>query len=437
MENNTTQREGFSSNWGFMLAVIGIAVGLGNLWRFPYMIGMFGGGAWLITYIGIVLLITFPALTAEWVLGRNTQSGPLGAFLKSGFPKGKWVGLFFAFAIYMCLYYYLPVTTYVFMYIFASIFGLFAIDPSGFFGTMSSNIPLVFACEVVVIGLIAYNLLFGVKGIEKASKIMTPLFFIFLGIVGIRALTLDGAVSGTLEFMAVDWSKLDGAALMTSMGQAFFSLSLGGTLMVTYSSYMSKKASIPQIGGVTAFGDLLGALFCFGVVVPGAFAAGIAVNSGPSLLFVTLPSIFTQMPGGMLFSTLSFAAMYFVVHMSMMSGIEVISTVTMENFGWARKKSIIIFSIITLILSIPVLFSETFLIYSDLFWGSIMQPLGCVFAMIAVGWFMGRSRALGELKEGSQLNLDGVLGKIWFAWVRYVIPAVVIGILMYSLVTWF
>ena len=430
------QRESFKSMWGFILAVIGIAIGLGNIWRFPYMIGLFGGGAWLIAYLAIVALLTFPALTAEWVLGRNTQSGPLGAFHKAGFPKGKIIGGFFAFAIYMCLYYYLPVTTYVFMYIFASLFGLYSGDPGAFFGIMAGNVPLVFACEVLVMLLIAGSLFYGVRGIEKVSKVLTPLFFVFMLIVAIRGLTMPGAIEGTIGFLQMDWSKLTGPAVFTSMGQAFFSLSLGGTLMVTYASYMSKKASIPKVAGITAAGDTIGALFCFLVVVPAAFAVSVPVNSGPSLLFVTLPQIFSTIPGGFLFGGLAFAAMYFVVHMSMMSGIEVASTVTMENFGWSRKKSIITFSVITTLLSIPVLFSEKVLIYSDLFWGSIMQPLGCVFAMLAVGWFMGRSRALEELRQGSKLNLDSWFCKLWFFWVRFVIPIVVVIILIYGLATW-
>jgi NSS family neurotransmitter:Na+ symporter len=424
-------RETFGSRFGSLMVLIGVAVGLANVWRFPYLVGTYGGAAFVVLYVILNFFFGIPALMAEWTLGRLTRQGPAGAFVTAGMPGGRWIGLLLLFTVFMALSYYAFIVGQILFYTFpGSILRAGTETPERLYQSALGGITVWnLAVTTVTFAGMGIVVRLGVrKGIEAVSKVAMPLVFVALLVVVLRAVTLPGAAEGLRFYLLPDFSKVDGATVLAAMGQVFFSLSLGGTFFLVYGSYLREDEDIPMAAVQTAFGDVTSALLAGLAILPAVFAMGIAPTSGPSLLFITLPGVFASMPGGVLTGSLFFGAFYVASFLSAMAALEVLVDGAMHYFGWSRSLSIVLLVVADILVSLPSMASSTFLVWNDRIWGSTMQPVGSAFTLIALGWYVSRSRALAEVNQGSSRRI----GAVWIFWIRWVIPISIGVVLVYG-----
>lgn len=412
------------------LALLGVSIGLGNFWRFPYMMGIFGGGAFLAVYLIVVVVVGVPALLAELTLGRATRRGPVEAFRRAGLPAGNAVGGFLFVGVAMAMTYYMVVLGWIVAFFFLAAgwgLGLVEMDTTSF-AALHARWPLqMFFAAVVATGA-ALVVSRGVRdGIERASRAFLPVFGVLTLVLAIWSLTLPGASDGLRYMFTFDWSALTPRGVMAAVGQAFFSLGLGGTFLVIYGSYIPAEANMPRRAVVTATGDVLASLLGVLVIMPLAFAYGLSPASGPPLLFEVLPTAFRAMPAGALFGALFFLGLGSVAFLSGVAAIEVLVGSLADLRGWSRRKSVWGVSALLVVLGLPAMVSLDYIVWSDLVWGSTMQPLGSVAAMAALAWGMGRDKVRRELLRSGDLP---AWVNLWFEWIRWVIPiAVVIALI--------
>ncbi len=421
MSGQASGRPKFTTGFGVLMALIGVAVGLGNVWRFPYMAAAFGGGAFLLLYLVILGAFGIPALLAELTLGRLTRRGPVGAFTSIGMPAGKLAGWALFITIAMAASYYTVIVGWVLRYFFISLSGRIArIDASSFFDNLLGGFLGQFLMTAIVLGLVAVVLMMGIrKGVERISTVGMPLLFILLILLIGRSVTLPGAGEGLRYYLLPDFSKLDFSVASAALGQVFFSIGLGGTFMLTYASYLPDSTNLKMTGLSVGIGETLAAILAGFVIIPAAFALGLELNSGPSLTFITVPSIFAQIPAGALFATLFFGLLFFAAFLSDVAAIEVLVAGVVDELGWERNKSIMMFCGAVLLLGIVPMLSLDYILKSDLFWGSTMQPVGSVIALLALAWVVGLGKALEEVNRG---NAGRPVGRLWFYWIKYVVP---------------
>jgi len=425
------EREIFGTKLGAVLATIGVAVGLGNVWRFPYMAGRYGGAAFVVIYVLAVAFVGVPALMAELALGRSTRRGTVGAFERSGLPGGRLVGWFFFAVVTAAMGYYTNVIGWVLYHALAqalSIAGA-SFDASAILppaeGLSGPSLLRQMACTGVVIGACSWVLSAGVrKGIERASRWLTPAIFAVLLVLIARSLTLPGARAG-LEWYVLkfDPSDLGAGVVVAALGQAIFSLSLGGTFMVVYGSYLSEESSLARTAIWTAAGDTAAGLLAGLAIFPAVFALGIAPSSGPGLVFSALPAAFAKMPGGAIFGFLFFAGLAGAAFLSDVAAFEVLVAGLADNTRLIRKRAIAFMSVAVFALAIPPMVNMKVFLPWDLTLGSGMQTLGALMAVAAVAWCMNRSTLLEQL-GGS----GGRAHRFLVAWLRWVVPTAVISV---------
>lgn len=403
------------------MTFIGVAVGLGNVWRFPYMAGAFGGGAFLLIYLVVLVAFGIPALMAELTLGRMTRRGPMGAFTRINMPAGRAVGWVLFTTVLMALTYYTVLVGWVLRYALISIEGAIStIEPERFFETVLGGFWGQFLMTAIVLALVAAVLLLGIKrGIERVSVIGMPLLFLILILLIGRSLTLPGAEAGLRFYLIPDFSQIDAGVISAALGQVFFSLSLGGTFLVTYASYLPEDVNLRKSAVSVGLGETLAAVLAGFVIVPAAVALGIELDSGPPFTFVTAPSIFALIPAGALFASLFFGLLFFAAFLSDVAAFEVLVAGVVDEHRWKRNYAVIAFCLLALLLAIVPMKSLDYILKSDLFWGSTMQPLGSALALIALAWVVGLGRALEEVNKG---NSGRPVGRFWFFWIKYVIP---------------
>ncbi len=435
METNnqiSKDRQSFTSSFGIIMSFIGVAVGLGNLWRFPYMAAAFGGGAFLLVYFILLAVFGIPALMAELTLGRMTRRGPLGTFTRIRMKGGKFIGWLLFFTVFMATSYYSVVVGWVLKYFVSSVNGqIMHIKPDAFFDEILGGFWGQFAATGIVIFLVVVVLYFGIKrGVEKISKVAIPLLFILFLVLIARSLTLPGASAGLKYYLWPDFTKFNFSVVTAALGQVFFSLSLGGTFLLTYASYLPERTNIKFNALSTGIGDGLAAFFAGLVIVPAAFALGIDMDSGPALTFIIVPTIFESLPAGALFAGLFFALLFIAAYLSDIAAFEVLIATLVDELNWSRKKSLILLGLAELGLATISMKSLDFLLKNDLIWGSTMQPIGSALVIIGLTWMVGLRKALLEVNKGNQKNQ---VGRFWFFWSKYVIPLGIIIILALGL----
>ncbi len=422
----------FHTRWSTLFVLIGVAVGLGNVWRFPYMMGQYGGGAFLVLYLLAMALFGVPALIAEWTLGRTTQRGPPTAYALSGMPGGRYVGLLVFVIVGMATSYYVLVIGWVFLFLIQSLTvgltaeggtsPLSAMLDGGFLRQAVATVGVLAACGLVVVA--------GLKrGIERVSSLFVPVFFLLTLALVARSLTLPGASRGVAYLLDFDPTAITTTTVLAVIGQAAFSLALGGTFMVIYGAYLDASTPLLPLALQTAGGDLLASLLAALLVIPAVFAAGIEPSSGPTLLFETLPVVFAALPHGNAVAAVFFLSLGLVAFLSAVGAIEVLVTAVVDLLGWTRMRAAWTVVIVEALLAIPAMLSLDYLAKSDLIWGSTGQPLGSLFALVAVAWCLGRGRALAAsgLAEGSRV------ARVWLFWIRYVVP---IGVILALISGW-
>ncbi len=423
-------RETFRSTWGTILTTAGAAIGLGNIWRFPYMMGLFGGGAFLLVYLSVVALFGIPGLMVEWTLGRQTQRGPWGAFERSGIWGGPYWGYLLLLTVTMAASYYAVVLAWVLHYFVIYLLGHSPADSAAHFESITGRLAPQAPPLLATVALACGAMYFGIKrGIERLSTLVTPLFFALTAVLVVRALTLPGAAEGLHYYLWPRWSQFSGTTLLAATGQAYFSLALGGTFMVVYGSYMRRQENIPRTAVGTALADASAAFIAGLVVVPSVFAFDIDLASGPPLLFVVMPQVFTRMPLGSLFGALFFLSVFLIALLSLVAAYEVLVAALQDGLNWSRRRALLVVFLVESVLAVPSMLSLDYLFKSDLLWGSIMQPVGAVISVFALAWCGSRSRVLREMAGSGQASPPAWL----YYWIKYVIPVAVLGALAFGL----
>ncbi len=431
-QDQGSEREFFTGRWGVVFALLGVAVGLGNVWRFPYMMGLYGGGAFLLIYLFVVAIVGVPALMAELALGRATRQGPLSAYATAGMGAGKTVGVVLFIGVGMAMSYYLVVVGWILAYLgiaIANVAGASDNFSSATFGWLQANWPLQVLCAAIVAAASAEVVGRGVKrGIEKASIVFVPLFGVLMVLLAIRSVTLPGAWEGIVYLVTPNWGDVTRQALLAATGQAFFSLGLGGTFFVIYGSYLQSSESLPRRAISTAVGDVAASLLAAFAVIPAVFATGLSPASGPALLFEVLPEACRQIPGGLVFAVFFFAGLGCVAFLSGVAAVEVLVGSLTERTGVSRRKASWGVCAALVVLGLPATRSLDYLFMSDQIWGSIMQPLGSVIAVAALSWVLGNRQASAQM-AAADVSVPTCVNT-WYLWLSYGVPVGVIGALV-------
>lgn len=422
-------RETFASRFGTLVTIIGVAIGLGNVWRFPYMVGKFGGAAFVLFYTFVSVVIGVPALMAEFALGRYSRRGPVGAFAAAGIPYGREVGWFFFIVVMAATGYYTAVIGWVLYYAFGQLAASVhvAIDASAVLppdtGFNAKSLVLQLICTGIVILTVAVVVSRGLRaGIERASKVLLPMLMVVILILMARSLTLPGAMRGVQWYiLKFRFADLTPTVMVAAIGHAIFSLSLGGTFMVVYGSYLRDDESLARPAIWTVIGDTGSALLCGFAVIPAVFALGLEPTSGPGLIFATLPKVFAAVPFGALFGCLFFVGLFGAGYLSDIGAFEVLVAGITDNTALDRKRAVWVVAAAVFLLSIPPTINNRIFVPWDLTFGSGMQTLGSLVAALAVGWCIARSAALRQLGERGEK-----LAPTWlYYWIRFGIPAVI------------
>jgi NSS family neurotransmitter:Na+ symporter len=430
----------WATRLGFIMAASGSAVGLGNVWKFPYIVGENGGGAFVLVYLICIALVGLPIMLAEFTVGRKTSLNPVGAFqqLKPGTP---WVSIGFmgVLAGFLILSFYGVVGGWTLAYMVKALtqsLGQFTnpADAGKFFGGFIANTGEVVFYHAVFMGLTIAVVIRGVHGgIERACDILMPTLVIMLVILMIRALTLDGAMEGLKFYLYPDFSKLSGNAILLAMGQAFFSLSLGMGAMLTYGSYLPAKENLTSATLYVVLFDTLIALLMGLVIFPAVFAMGLEPTEGPGLVFSVLPAVFTGMPFGWAASIIFFTLLAIAALTSAISLLEVVVAYFIDQKGWERKKAVLTMGLVIFVIGIPSglsfglladsqLFGMTFFDHVDNISSNYLLPIGGMLTAIFVGWVWGTQEAHKEIeRHETTFHWAGY----WEFVIRYIAPIAV------------
>lgn len=457
MSPNSADRGEWGSNFGFIMAAAGSAVGLGNIWRFPYVTGQNGGGAFVFIYVICVLLIGIPLIYNEIALGRLTGKSTYGAFKLTGSNRffqifGAILALMVSFFV---LSYYGVIAGWTIGYIISE-FTHFIEDFDVFRSTASLVIPFFGLFMILTVAIV----LGGVSGgIEKASKILMPILFVLVVGVMIRSLTLPGAVEGVKYYLTPDFSKITGGVVLAALGQAFFSLSVGWGILITYGSYLPKNQDMVKSGMWIGMMDTGVALLAGLMIFPAVFAFGKNPAEGTALVFQVLPDIFNSMPaGGNIVGALFFMLLAIAALTSSISMLEVPASYLIDENKWNRKKSAWTVGILAFLVGIPSALSggasEFFTNMSVPYFGGVVKTgfldimdgvFGELFIVIVAfmtclyaGWFTDTNKLAEEIGHGSKAFAKPIIGsltgqKLWVFFIKYVCP-IVIGLVLLATV---
>jgi len=432
----TGERDSFTSKFGVIAAAAGSAIGLGNIWRFPYVTGENGGAAFLFIYLLSVLIIGIPVMLSEFTIGRRAQRNPYGAFrlLK---PKKPWflVGIMGIAGAFMILAFYSTVAGWTLEYFFNSITNIYkdktpdelSIIFDGF--VMSGTKPVIW--QLIFMFLTAAIVFFGVrKGIEKSTKILMPVLLLIIIVLCVRSVTLEGAADGLRFLFKPDFSKISGSTILEALGQAFFSLSIGMGTLITYGSYINKKDNLTNTAIAVSFADTAIAILAGVAIFPAMFAFGILPEtSEEGLVFKVLPLIFNAMPGGFIFQLLFCILLIVAALTSTISVLEVVVAFFTEELNIGRKIATILASLSISILGIfctlsmgPLPNLQLFKIFNYTS-ANILLPLGGFFIVLFVGWFLGKQFVKEEISNSG--NIKARFFNLFIFLVRFLAPVAI------------
>ncbi|MDY0019248.1 MAG: sodium-dependent transporter [Anaerolineae bacterium] len=442
-------RDGFTTGLGVIAATLGSAVGLGNIWKFPFMTGVNGGAAFIIIYLLSTLLVGLPVMISETMLGRKARADAITTLRKVA-PKQLWwlIGASGVLAAFLILAFYTEVAAWVFAYIFKAAFGeILSTNPevtSAAFGSLISNPVQSLLWQWGVLIVISAIIIAGVsKGIENTTKRLMPVLFLILVMLCIRSLTLPGAAQGLAFLFTPDFSKVTGATVLTAMGLSFFKLSVGMGTMITYGSYFRDDQDIPATTTKVMLADLLVSMLAGIAIFPAVFAFGFEPGAGPSLLFITIPAVFASMPFGNIFMVLFFILAAIAATGAMLSLLEVPVAFLTEKKNFSRVKATLLTSgLLALIgstaalsnstLSGVTLFGMTFFDLYDYLTSNILLPVGGLFISIFVGWVWGYKEVKQALSNEGVLNNEKII-QLFFGIVKVVTPILVTVVLLNGL----
>lgn len=435
-------RANFGSKLGVILASAGSAVGLGNIWRFPFETGNHGGAAFILIYLGCVLFFGIPIMVAEFSIGRHSRANTAGAYQKlAPGTQWRWVGRMGVLAGFLILGYYSVVAGWTLEYIVQAGTNAFAGQSANdFIASFNGFVahPWRPALWMLVFMLMTHFIIVkGVeRGIEKSSKIMMPMLFLLLIVLAVCSVSLPGAGAGIEFLLKPDFSKVDGNVLLGAMGQAFFSLSLGMGCLCTYASYFRNDTNLPKTALNVGWIDTMVAILAGFIIFPAAFSVGIQPDAGPSLLFITLPNVFQQAFGNLPWLAVILSIMFYVLLAlaaltSTISLHEVVTAYLHEEFNLTRSRAAKLvtagctFLGVLCSLSLGVgkeltIFGLTLFDLFDFLTAKIMLPLGGFFIAIFTGWYLDKRIVWEEVSNNG--TLPKVVYRIWLFLLKYIAP---------------
>lgn len=436
----TQQREQFGSRIAFVLASMGGAIGLGNVWKFPYLVGRHGGAAFIVVYLLALLFVATPVLMTEFAIGRKTKTSYTTA-LKQLLPGKKWyvLGIIGVITLVINLSFYAGIAGWTVAYLLKSATGAYngmsADEIGAMFGSFSADPFQMILWLAVMLLITTVIVLRGVKGgIEKVCNVLLPIMFLMIIFLAIRSILLPGAEAGLEFYLVPDFSSLNAEAAMAAIGQAFFSLGVGTGNLVIYGSYLDHKKTIGSSTIMVALGDTSAAVLFGLIIFPAAFAYNIEAGMGPPLVFITLPAIFAQMKFGMVFATIFFVMLFFACLTSTICIMEAIVGYLVDEFKVARKKATWIIAAIVFAIGIVMMMSfgpladvlifgkTIFDFFNDTVVSAILLPLGALLMVLLVGWVLKPQSVLDEMNIGEGLKVNNYY-KIT---IRYIAPVAII-----------
>lgn len=441
----------WGSRFAFILAAAGSAIGLGNIWRFPYVAGSSGGGAFVLAYLFFVVLIGVPVLLAELSIGRTTQQSPVSAF-KALMPASLWpyVGLLGVLAGFAILAFYSVIAGWTLGYLYHAVVGTFAGGITGeeseaLFGSLIGSAGLAITLTAVFLLLTVLVVRGGIGGgIERTTSILMPLLFVLLLVLAVRAVTLDGAAEGLRFLFAPDFSKLTGPVLLGGLGQALFSMSLGMGAMITYGSYFPKDENLPISGATVAFFDTFIAILAGVIIFPALFSTGVEPNAGAGLVFVVLPTIFDALPAGAFFAIAFYTLLAIAALTSTISLLEVVVSYFVDERAWSRERAAWFVGGVCFLLAIPSALSQgaspllsdlgglSFIDWQNIIFGNYALSIGALLISIFAGWAWGVPQMLDALREGGH---DVPAARLLGFLIKYVCPIAILLVLLFIILT--
>lgn len=440
------KRETFQSRLGFILVSAGCAIGLGNVWKFPYICGTYGGAAFILVYLLFLAILGLPILICEFAIGRASRQSNAKAFDVLE-PKGtrwhhaKWISIV---GCNLLMMFYTMVGGWMLYYCYLSISGKLAgLTPDGVgetFGGMLASFPTMTGWMVLAVVLAFGVCLLGLQnGVEKITKVMMSLLILLMVVLAVNSLTLDNAAEGVRFYLVPDFSKLDGKAIFAAMSQAFFTLGIGVGSMGIFGSYLGRERSLTGEAINIVLLDTMVALMSGFIIIPACFAYGVEPNSGPPLLFLTLPNIFNNMAGGRLWGSLFFLFMAFAAFSTIIAVFEAILSFYMDGLGWSRKKAVAVNIPLLIVLSLPAIAGfnlisgfaplgegTTFMDLEDFVLSNNLLPIGCLvmigFCTRRYGW--GWDAFLEEANAGKGRKLAAGLR----FYISVILPLIVAGV---------
>jgi neurotransmitter:Na+ symporter, NSS family len=443
-----SQQEQWKSKLGFILAAAGSAIGLGAIWKFPYVAGTSGGGAFFLVFLLFTLLLGYPLLIGEFVIGRRSQSDAITTYKKLA-PNTLWhiTGRIGVIACFLILSFYSVIGGWIILYLFkaitGSLNGLSQTEYNQLFETIISDPVATLLGQLVFLLITIIVVAKGIQqGIEKVSQFMMPALFILFIILVIRSLSLDGAIEGVKFILVPDFTKMTSESILFALGQAFFALSLGVSVMVTYSSYLPKTQDLPKSALTITLMNLLVALLAGLAIFPGVFSFGLEANAGPVLVFSVLPAVFDKMPFGMVFFIAFLILFLFAALTSAFSMIEIAVSTLTKKTNEHRKKYTWIIGGLVFIVGIPSclsfgvmadfkIFDKTFFDLMDFVVSNVLMPLGALAISIFVTTKVPKKDLLEELQQGSKVGK--VFFNVWFYLLKYVTPIAIIVVFLDAL----
>ncbi|MFV0441008.1 MAG: sodium-dependent transporter [Lachnospirales bacterium] len=425
MENEKSSNVGFKSQWGFILASVGSAVGMANVWGFPYKLGTNGGGSFLLVYLFFIFIFSYVGLPSEFAIGRRAKTGTLGSYENAWKSRSEnlskvggfvgWIPLLGSLCIAIG---YAVIVSYILKALVNSVTGnLMTIDTGAWFESFSLTSYSVVPYHIIVVVLTLFTLFFGAKSIEKTNKIMMPVFFIVFIILAIRVAFLPNVLEGYKFMLTPRWESLkDPMVWIWAMGQAFFSLSITGSGMVVYGSYLNENEDVVSVSQKTAFFDTIAALIAAIVIIPACFSYNLDVGAGPSLLFVTLPTILQDIHFGGIFAIILYIAMVFAGISSLQNMFEAVAESLLFKFPKLSRKLVLVI-LCTICLGVGINMEAIF------HWGPWMDivsiyiiPIGASLGAISWFWVMKKEDLLFEINKGTSKKKS----EIWYFIGKYI-----------------
>jgi len=439
-------RDQWNSRIGFILASIGSAVGLGNIWRFPTVTAENGGGAFLFVYLIVVLIIGVPVMIIELTLGRKSQTNVVSTFdTLTNHPFWSKIGFIGLISALVVLSFYAVIAGWVILYFFFALVGRLSLTSANdllvFFDTMIAHPYLSTLGLIIFLTFTLLIVMTGVsKGIERFSKFSMPSVIILLIILFARTITLEGSFEGLIWFLSPRLEDVTLSVALNAIGQVFFSFSLGMGILLTYGSYLAKDTNIPSNSLIISISDVLVAILAGAIVIPALFAFNLELETGPGLIFVTIPAVFNTLPLGSLWTSVFFLLLAFAALTSSVSFLEVLTAYTVDKFKQPRKNATILATFSVFILGLPSALAAgpldfftvrgmNFLDLVDTFSSTVLLPLSGLLIVLFTGWVWGNKTAIKEIQQGAPaFNEENLIASLWSILVKYLIPLAILYI---------